>query len=146
MVLFAACLLASMLVQEPNAAAAPADGATELARLETVWNDAHTHADANALDRLWADDLLVVVPRMPVMRKVDAVGMMRSGRMTFRRYETSDLNIRIYGDAAVVTGRLRRSRLINDRPVDDNWQFTKVYIRNSGQWRVVSFHASESPQ
>jgi len=27
----------------------------------------------------------------------------------------------------------------------DDWRFTKVYVRQNGAWRVVSFHASDSP-
>jgi len=38
----------------------------ELERLETVWNEAHEHGDADALEAIWADDLEIAVPRMPV--------------------------------------------------------------------------------
>lgn len=34
----------------------------ELSRLEETWNQAHLHGDAEALNRLWADDLEVAVP------------------------------------------------------------------------------------
>lgn len=64
--------------------------------------------------------------------------------MRFERYETSDLRIRVYGDAAVVTGRLQRRRSTGGTVVDDDWRFTKVYVRREGQWRVVAFHASEA--
>jgi ketosteroid isomerase-like protein len=65
--------------------------------------------------------------------------------MKFLRYETSDLHIRVYGDAAVVTGHLLRARTLNGNNVSDDWHFTKVYIRQAHQWRVVSFQASDSP-
>ncbi len=131
-----------------SAALAQTDSATqrELSRLETVWNEAHMRADAAALEQLWADDLEVAVPRMPVMSKAEALTFARSGRMRFERYETSDLRIRVYGDAAVVTGRLQRTRTINGKQTDDDWRFTKVYVRQSGQWRVNTFHASEASQ
>jgi hypothetical protein len=35
---------------------------------------------------------------------------------------------------------------MNGKELSDDWQFTKVYIRQGQQWRVVSFHASDSPQ
>jgi ketosteroid isomerase-like protein len=114
----------------------------ELSRLEIVWNSAHIRGDAEALDRLWSDDLVVTVTNMPVMTKPDAIGFLRSGRMRFQRYETSDIRIRLYGDAAVVTGRLERTRTINGREIDDNWRFTKMYVREAGRWKVVAWHAS----
>jgi len=116
----------------------------ELARLEKVWNQAHLRGDAEALERLWADDLEVAVPQMPVWNKAELVAFVRSGRMKFSRYETSDLHIRTYGSTAVVTGRLQRKRAIGDREVDDDWRFTKVYVRARDGWRVVSFHAAEA--
>jgi len=70
----------------------------------------------------------------------------RSGRMKFLRYQTSDTRIRLYGNAAVVTGRLQRTRLMNGREISDDWRFTKTYVRQAGHWRVVSFHASEAAQ
>lgn len=136
------CALASTL----TAAQAPpqTQDERELVRLETVWNAAHEHGDADALDRLWADDLQIAVPRMSVMSKTEALGFMRSARMTFQRYRSSGVTIRVYGDAAVVTGRLQRTRTLNGRQIDDDWRFTKVYVRRAGRWRAVAFHASEA--
>jgi ketosteroid isomerase-like protein len=116
----------------------------EFSRLETLWNEAHRSGDADKLDGLWGDDLVVTVPKMPVMTKPQAIAIWRSGRMKFRRYETSELRVRRYGDAAVVTGRLRRSREMNGRETQDDWRFTKVYVRRPDKWQVIAWHASES--
>ena len=118
----------------------------ELERLETVWNEAHERGDSDALDALWADDLEVAVPKMPVMTKAEVLGFARSGRMKFSHYATSNLRVRVYGDAAVVTGRLQRTRTLNGNEISDDWRFTKTYVRETGKWRVVSFHASEAPK
>lgn len=140
------CILIPMIVtafiqQNTNKSPETAD-TQELSRLEKVWNDAHINGNAGALDRLWADDLIITVTNMPVMTKSQALGFLRSGRMKFQRYETSDIRIRVYGDAAVVSGRLQRSRNIDGRNVDDSWQFTKMYVRQEGRWQVVAFHSS----
>ena len=113
-------------------------------RLEGEGNDAHVRGDAAILERLFADDLVVVVPGMRVLTKSDSLGMFASGRMKFARYETSDTTFRIYGEAAIVTGRLRRSRVVAGAQAEDDWRFTKVYVRRAGRWQVVSFHASNT--
>jgi hypothetical protein len=127
-------------------AADPETDKAELLRLEKVWNDAHLNGNADALDAIWAGDLTVTAPKMQVLTKADALAFARSGKMKFQKYETTDVLIRIYDDAAVVTGRLQRTRTINDKVVSDDWRFTKVYIRSSGKWKVVSWQGSESPQ
>jgi len=50
----------------------------------------------------------------------------------------------MHGAAAVVTGRLQRVRSVNDKQVDDDWRFVKVYARQDGRWRVVLFQAFEA--
>jgi ketosteroid isomerase-like protein len=83
---------------------------------------------------------------MAVMSKADALSFARSGRMKFLHYVTSDLRVRVYGDTAVVSGQLQRTRSMNAKEISDDWRFTKVYVKQAQQWRVVSFHASESAQ
>ena len=131
------------VAQNPPRTASDAD-VRDLKSLETIWNEAHERGDADALEQLWADDLEVAVPRMPVLTKADATRFARSGRMKFVRYQTSDLRFRIYQNAAVVTGRMQRTRSMNGQQISDNWRFTKMYIRKGQQWRVVAFHASEA--
>ena len=117
---------------------------TTFERLEAEWNRAHLQRDTSLLDRLYGDDVVIVVPGMRVMTKSDALGMLSPGRMTFERYDTSELQIRVYDQMAVVTGRLQRTRVIADKKADDDWRFTKVYARRAGGWQVVSFHASNT--
>ncbi len=126
--------------------APPASQDDDLASLEAVWNQAHLQGDANTLDRLWVDSIVVIVPRMPPFTKSEALSVFRSGRMKFQRYETSLITVRRYEGFAVVTGRLERSRTMSERVVSDDWRFTKVYIRKPAGWQVVSFHASEAGQ
>ena len=77
----ATLLCASAQAPDPRP---PADqDVARFTQLESQWNDAHLRGDADALDRLWSDDLRVVVPRMPPMSKVDALSFFRSGRMKF---------------------------------------------------------------
>jgi len=118
----------------------------ELQRLETAWNEAHEGGDAEALEALWADEMEVAVPKMPVMTKADVLKFARSGRMKFLSYRTSDIKVRVYDNAAVVTGRLQRTRTIDGQGISEDWRFTKTYVREARQWRVVSFHASEAAQ
>jgi hypothetical protein len=147
--LFGLVILACLaLAQNPQSGTQPAHDSDirELERLETVWNEAHEHGNADALEALWADDLEVAVPRMPVLTKADALKFAHSGRMKFLKYRTSDIHVRVYDSAAVVTGRLQRIRTINGQQVSDDWRFTKMYIREAGKWLVVAFHASEVAQ
>jgi ketosteroid isomerase-like protein len=136
-----AAAVAAPAAQPPSPAPASSD-ADEIARLETAWNEAHRRGDAEVLELLWGDDLVVTVPGMAKMTRADLLPIFRSGRMKFQRFETSDVETRLYGDSAVVTGRLERTREVDGRSYEDDWRFTKVYARRPGGWQVVVFHGS----
>jgi hypothetical protein len=141
----AALIAAVGLTQAPPVTPSETADTEELFHLEEVWNDAHIHGEAKVLDSLWADGFVVTVPRMPAMSKPDALGVWRSGHVKFQRYHSSDVAIRLYGNTAVVTGRLQRTRDFNGKTVDDDWRFTKTCVRRDPRWQVAAFHASESP-
>ena len=140
---FLSLLLVAYVVQAAPTGTNTNDQAT-FQRLDVEWNHAHLHGDASVLDRLYAEDVVITVPGMRVMTKSDALGMLLPGRMTFERYDTSELQIRVYDQMAIVTGRLRRTRVIADKKAEDDWRFTKVYARRASGWQVVSFHASNT--
>ena len=125
-------------------ASAPPDVVEELSRLERVWNEAHRKGDAKPLEEVWSDDIEIIIPKMDVLSRAEALEVFRSGRMTFDRYETSGLKIRVYGDAAIVSGDLMRTKSLLGVTTTDHWRFTKTYVRQSGRWRVVNFHASDA--
>jgi Domain of unknown function (DUF4440) len=143
-------IAAVMLTQNAGPQSINSADTAELNRLEREWNDAHVRGDARVLDRLWADEFVATVPGMPRFTKSQTMQIWRSGRMRFERYETCDLQIQTYGTpvvtTAVVTGQLHRTRVLGGRKLDDNWQFTKTYIHSPTGWRVVAFHASDSPK
>lgn len=117
----------------------------ELIALEKVWNDAQLRSDVDALDRLWADDLVITVPRMSSLTKSEALSVLREKRLRFERYETTDVRVRLQGETAIVTGTLARARSREGQLVEEKLQFTKVYVRTATGWRVTAFQTSESP-
>jgi len=138
-------LVAAFFLRPAATFSQAAEDSLELDRLEGTWNEAHERGDAAALDRLWDADLEVAVPGMQPMTKAQALDFARSGRMRFEQYATRDVVIRLYGDAAVVTGRMQRVRELEESRTKDDWFFTKTYVRRIDGWRVVAFHASEAP-
>jgi len=115
----------------------------QVAQLEADWNAAHLANDANTVEKLCADDLSVIVPGMPPINKTGAVGVLRSGRMKFLQFTTSEASIRFpAAETAIVTGRLQRVREMAGQIVTEDLRFTKVWVRRGEQWRVTAFHAS----
>ena len=117
----------------------------DLFALEKAWNDAQLQGDADTLDKLWDDQFVVIVPKMKTISKSEALSVVKTGRVKFLRYETSDLSMRIFGDTAIVMGHLSRTRRFNDRDMTDEWHFTKFYIRRFGVWQIFLWQVSDWP-
>lgn len=60
--------------------------------------------------------------------------------------KTDDLRVRVYGQAAVVTGRVRWRVRNRDREVDDERRFTSVFVKQKRQWRIVAQQMTRPPQ
>ena len=89
-------ILAVIFIQTSVAKPDDSVDVQELKRLEKVWNDAYVRADADALEQLCADDLVVTMTDMVVLNKRSSIAILRSGKVKFERYETSDLGTHVY--------------------------------------------------
>src|SRR5207247_4085794 len=66
---------------------------------------AQIHADATALDRIYAPDLIGVGPSGTVRTKPQVILDFTSGDLKFQSITTADVQVRIYGNTAVEIGR-----------------------------------------
>src|ERR1700755_3075720 len=65
---------------------------------------AQIHADAAALDRLYADDFIGVGPSGTVRTKPQVMADFTSGTLKFQSITTDEVQVRVYGNTAVETG------------------------------------------
>ncbi|HEX8282408.1 MAG TPA: nuclear transport factor 2 family protein [Pyrinomonadaceae bacterium] len=136
---------------EGSAAAAPqreSREATEkaLLALERKWMGALQQRDASALSQLVSDDFTLVSPRLVVAagdRERYFQHAMRE--LSLASYELEGVTVRLYGRAAVVSGRLRQSATVAGEDWGGAYLFTDVWVSRDGAWRVVSRHTSPLP-
>ena len=65
---------------------------------------AQIHADATALDRIYAADFIGVGPSGRVRTKPQVISDFTSGDLKFQSITTDDVQVRVYGNTAVETG------------------------------------------
>ncbi len=56
--------------------------------------------------------------------------------------EISDLQVRVYGDAAVVTGRALQKGVENSKDYSGENRFTRVYMKQNGHWVSVALQVT----
>ena len=65
-----------------------------------------------------------------------------SGELVITTYSIEDVSVRIYGEAAVVTGVVHSSGQRNSALFASQVRFTNVWVSQGGMWRRAAFHDS----
>jgi len=119
------------------------DGNTEqlVLRLENEGREATLKNDLPANDRLLADNWINVNADGSVTTKAKLMELLKAGSFTILSIENDEVMVRVFGEAAVVTGRSTTKRAGESGEIlTRQVRFTRVYARNQGRWQVVSAH------
>jgi ketosteroid isomerase-like protein len=112
----------------------------ELLSAEQEWADAIVSNDSERIAQFMADDWVMVSdtgisPRQQFLTSVES-GDLSHSAMQF----VSDARVRVYGETAVVTGRMTNTAHYQGRQIDaDEWT-TDVFVRRNGRWVCVLTH------
>ncbi len=123
------------------------DDQAVLAYMEREWNDASLKHDASWFERNYAFDVSDISSRNGgIMTKAQAVADARTDKTAFQSLELSDLNVRIEGNTAVVTGVNHEvGRDAQGKAMDRRVRFTDVYIKRDGRWQVWATQGTTIP-
>src|SRR5438045_5488514 len=111
-------------------------------KLDNERIQAQIHADATALDRIYAADFTGVGPSGTVRNKPQVILDFTSGHLKFQSITTDDVQVRVYGDQAVETGLSTMIGQDKGKTVPRDTRFTRVWVKAQGHWRVVANHYS----
>ena len=114
----------------------------EIRQVDRERIQAQIGADAAALDRIYADDFIGIGPSGTVRRKAQVIADFTSGDLKFQSITTDDVQVRVYGNTAVETGRSTMIGQDKGKAVPRDNRFTRVWIKHRGRWRLVANHYS----
>jgi uncharacterized protein (TIGR02246 family) len=109
--------------------------------LENEGREATLKNDIEANDRLLADNWVNINVDGSITTKAKLIELLKAGSFKIMSIDNDEVMVRVYGDAAVVTGRSTTKRAgQGDDTVTRQVRFTRVYAKQQGRWRVVSAH------
>jgi uncharacterized protein (TIGR02246 family) len=114
----------------------------EIRQVDRERIQAQISADAAALDRIYANDFIGIGPSGTVRRKPQVIADFTSGDLKFQSITTDDVQVRVYGNTAVETGRSTMTGQDKGKAVPRDNRFTRVWIRHHGRWLLVANHYS----
>ncbi|HZP67449.1 MAG TPA: nuclear transport factor 2 family protein [Rudaea sp.] len=135
-------LAAVMLFANATSAVALDDKAA-VAALDTAYQAAVKNNDVAAMDKILADDFVLVTSSGKTFGKADLLDEARSGANRFERQEDSQQTVRVWGDTAVVTALLWVKGRDKNETFDYTLWFSDVYVRTASGWRYVFGQATQ---
>lgn len=115
------------------------DEIAELDRQLNAYIIAHNAAEAA---KLYDEDFMLTVSGGGVKRKADMLADIRNPAVVLSVCETSDVQVRVRGSTAVLTGALRQAGTVNGRAIDVTLRVTDTWTKVNGTWLLFAGHAS----
>jgi hypothetical protein len=119
-----------------------ADDHDELRRLDKELSVATWAGDPIWFQENLADDYVLITPNGTARTKRDVVSELATPGMKMNPFEPIEVQIRVYGDSAVVNGRMLQRYTLGHIRYANDLRYTDVYVKKKGRWYLVSGHAS----
>lgn len=120
-----------------EAGVAATDVRVLVAALDKEYQAAVKANDVETMDRILADDFVLVTGNGRVFTKEDLLDEARSGRTAYEHQEDSQQTVRVWGDTAVVTALLWAKGMEKGEPFDYKVWFSDTYVKMPDGWRYV---------
>jgi ketosteroid isomerase-like protein len=128
-------IVVAIAVNRTNAL--PTDDQQIVAGLDTEYQAAVKTNDATTMDRILADDFVLVTGSGKTYTKADLIDEARSGRVAYEHQEDTAQTVRLWGSTAVVTAKLWEKGTDNGKPFEYTVWFSDTYVRRPTGWRYV---------
>lgn len=121
----------------------PLNDRSAVIQAEQALAAAHLTLDIATFDRLLHPTYVIVQPGGAHENKAQTLASLTTGDRHWDLAESDDLEVRLYGDTAVVTGRWRGRGRNGAQHFDYQARFLSAWVREGGEWRNVAYMATE---
>jgi len=116
----------------------------EILRIEETLTQTEMKLDVEALDRIYADDIMVTAPVGVCVDKPAVMDEVRlaAAKAVIGKYDKDDLKVRAFGDTAVSSYRMTAEATFEGVEIKQSFCITNVWMRRSDGWQIVARHTA----
>lgn len=118
----------------------------ELIKLENAWGEAWIKSDAAFQDQITADDYTWISSWGKVFTKADNLTLLKSGDGVIESWVLTEMKVRVYGDAAVITGLSTIKETFKGQDMSGQERWTHTWVKRDRRWQCVAAQSSEVAQ
>src|SRR5260370_1267061 len=119
-----------------------ADDVADLRRLDRELVVATYTKDASWFARHMSDDYVLITSNGKLKPRADLVRELAPPGLEFQPYEPAEVNVRLFGDTAVITGRIVQKYTYNGDRVEADMRYLDVWVKTADGWKNVAGQAS----
>ena len=112
---------------------------------QDLFNGALTSRKWDQLAAIYSDDYMLVRPDGSVLSKEEVLTDLRTGGLVFKAIEVADVNVRIHGDAAILTAVSRTVTSRDGKEANSHVRLVAVYVTDQGRPRLAHFQSVSLP-
>jgi ketosteroid isomerase-like protein len=119
----------------------------QILKLEEELARTEMSVEVAALDRIYADDIMVTAPIGICVDKLAVMNEVRKAaeKAVVGRYDKEDLRVRAFGDTAVSSYRMTAEATFEGVEIKRQLCITNVWMKRNEQWQVVARHTASLP-
>ena len=119
----------------------------EIRKLEEALTQTEMRVDVAALDRIYADDIMVTAPIGICVDKPAVMSEIRlaADKAVVGRFDKDDLKVRAYGDTAVSSYRMTAEATFEGTEIKRQLCITNVWMKRNEHWQIVARHTASLP-
>ena len=106
--------------------------------LDQAWNEAYPRCDAGALEQILAEEWTAIDGQGRIIDRQQLLEALVSAPNPFEQHRFWEIRVRLYGDCAIVTGRLSGHGTREGQRFVVDQRYTRVYIRRAECWRALA--------
>ena len=116
----------------------------ELMQLERDIGQANINRDKAFFERIEADEFIYTDSGGGITTKTEDVASLDKppGEFKLVAYDVDEMKVKVYGNTAVVWGRVTTTLKGKDREVISKSRFTDTFVKRDGRWQLVAGHSS----
>jgi ketosteroid isomerase-like protein len=127
------------------AAPSAADAVTDVVARDHALNAAIVANDRASAAAMYADAFVLTTASGRRKSKADMLSEIGNPELVLTRNETTDVEVRVLGDVAVLTGTLHQRGSFRGAPIAATLFVTDTWVLRDGAWVLLSGHASRAP-
>ena len=112
----------------------------EVMRLADAWATAELRGDTTFLESTLADDFIGIGPLGFMLTRQEWLARHTSGDLKYESFSLDEVKVRMYNDAAILTGRQVQNAAYRGNSIQGRFRTTLVFVQQ--QWRLASLQLS----